>query len=49
MHTCSVDIWDIALVDHEVEDGTRGWGEAIVDPNLSRFTTAATAASTRHG
>lgn len=43
LHCCSVGIWDVCLFDHQLEDGSRGWGEAVVDTNLSWFSTAATA------
>ena len=43
LHCCSVGIWDVALFDHQLEDGTRAWGEVVVDTNLGCFTTAGTA------
>ena len=43
LHLRAVGLWSINLMDHALPDGTRGWGEAVVDTNLGCFTTAADA------
>ena len=35
--------WTILLYDHQLEDGSRGWGEVVVDCELDHFTDAADA------